>query len=292
LQEILRWQSGGPAGKLAGTFDPALKIDGRSVAFFGFWESPDDPAIDHARFAEFEFWAKQQGATRAYGPIDSTTLAKYRLQTSAFEDPATFPGEPRNPPRYPQRIEELGYRVAQGYVTYWSARIEEIRAWALNAAGGAWGKLAKGFRIVPVDETYWTKRRNDLRLAVNDIFSENFAFKPVDAITFNAAFGSGFIAALCKKSSFVVESDSGEIAGLCACFPGADLTLNVKTVGIVSSFRGRGISLVAMILEILARAGGYERVALCMMREGNFPSLILRPLVESERRYALYYKDL
>jgi hypothetical protein len=278
--------------ELSRTFDADLRIDGEPVAFFGRW---NPSANDTALFSEFESWARKIGARRVYGPVESSTLGMYRLQISDFESPETFPGEPRNPAALPERLSALGYSIAQTYVTYWTSRISEIRAWAETASRGPLGKLSPDFKLREITPEYWAGRQEDLRVAVNDIFAENFAFTPIDEGTFEAAFGGTFLNVICQRTSFVVEHSSGEIAGLCICFPGPGGTLYVKTVGIVERYRGRGISLVAMILEIFARATkgvNYRRVALCLMREGNFPSLLLKPLIERERRYALFAKEL
>jgi hypothetical protein len=281
--------------ELSRTFDADLRIEGEPVAFFGRWE-PGEEKRDRELFAEFESWARKIGATRVFGPIDSSTHGMYRLQISDFDSHETFPGEPRNSPAAPARLRALGYRVAQTYVTSWSSRISELREWTTAASRGPLGSLAPGFNVRALSQEYCTARAEDLRAAVNDIFSENFAYTPIDELTFSALFGGSFLRAVCPRTSFVVEDPSGAVAALCVCLPGTESpegrTLYVKTVGIVSRFRGRGVSLVALILEILSRAQDYNRVALCLMREGNFPSLLLKPLIESERRYALFAKDL
>src|SRR5579885_1740045 len=234
------------SSKLSRTFDADLVIDGEPVAFFGRWE-PRDEGSDRELFSEFESWARKIGARRVFGPIDSSTHGMYRLQISDFDSPETFPGEPRNSPLAPERLRSLGYTVAQTYVTYWTTKLDEVRSWASRASRGAFGSLAPGFTARPITLEYCKARSEDLRAAVNDMFAENFAFTPIDELAFEASFGRTFIGAICPRTSFVVESASGEIAGLCICFCGIS-TLYVKTVGITSRFRGKGVSLIGMIL--------------------------------------------
>jgi hypothetical protein len=151
--------------------------------------------------------------------------------------------------------------------------------------------MDSSLRLRTLDEDYLKAHREDLRRAVNDIFSENFAFVPIEADVFDLAFGPAFLKTICPKTSFVVEHESGAIAALCICYFRKD-TLYVKTVGVVSAFRGQGISLLSILLAVLARAGSCESVVLCLMREGNFPSVLLRSLIETETRYALFSKEL
>ena len=48
--------------RLVGFFNPENVIEGEPVAYFGFWETHDNFDVNEQLFAEFETWAKQQGA--------------------------------------------------------------------------------------------------------------------------------------------------------------------------------------------------------------------------------------
>ena len=106
------------AGKarLAGFYNPSLVINGRHVAFFGYWETIDDAAANRRLFSEFESWAGSKGAGAVYGPINFSTFGPYRIRLNRFED-GCFPGEPYNPPYYERLMGELGYSIAYRYYT-------------------------------------------------------------------------------------------------------------------------------------------------------------------------------
>ena len=69
---------------------PEMVIDGLKAAFFGYWETTEDPEADRLLMAKVEAWAKAQGASVLYGPINFTTYGTYRLRTSAEPGPRPF----------------------------------------------------------------------------------------------------------------------------------------------------------------------------------------------------------
>lgn len=280
--------------RLAGFYSRSLKVNGKKAAFFGFWETLDVFEPNRRLFEQVENWAKKQGAEELYGPVQFSTFGRYRLQLSHFGEGETFEQEPSNPEYYVTLMSRLGFKLDQVYSTYRSTKVEAIRDAVEKMAGKAFHLESQQFRAHPITEEYVKERAADLLDAVNDVFSDNFAFTPIDDSSFKAAFSARFIERICPKTSFVIEHASKKIAALCICYhdtshPG---TLYVKTVGIVKEFRGRGISLIHLIREILSRAPASGQVVLCLMKKGNFPSLLMQDFAQDEKTYGLFKKRL
>ena len=90
--------------RLVASYDPRLQIDGRSVVFFGFWESQPDKQANATIFKGLFSWAREKGVTRVYGPINLTTYGKYRTRIEGFDMRPPFPAEPYNPPYYAELL--------------------------------------------------------------------------------------------------------------------------------------------------------------------------------------------
>jgi hypothetical protein len=82
-------------------------------------------------FGRAEQWAREQGCQAMVGPINFTTYSDYRLLVAGDPKQPPFPGEPYNPPYYPELIEKCGYESFLQYVsdiTYRSSGLKQIEA--------------------------------------------------------------------------------------------------------------------------------------------------------------------
>jgi hypothetical protein len=96
--------------RLAAFFVPDTRVDGRSVAYFGFWETTGDDRGSRRLFEAAESWARARGAEQLIGPIEFTTFSRYRLLTGGEADARPFLQEPYNPLSYPEIVRSLGYK--------------------------------------------------------------------------------------------------------------------------------------------------------------------------------------
>ena len=280
--------------RIAGFYQSALTVNGIPTAFFGFWESTDVAGNEPQLFKDVEEWAKTFGAKQIFGPVNFNTFGRYRLQLDHFHEGENFAQEPTNPSFYPALLKGEGYTLAETYVTYRASRLDRLRI-TLEKLIVSSGTADKAYRFVPLSWDYLSEKKEELRLAINDMFSDNFAFSPIDAASFQLAFNQSFVESICAETSFVVEHASGRIAAICICHrnkKGSDENLFIKTVGIVKDYRGKGISLLSMIAYLLSKAQGLSEVQLCLMRKGNFPSLLMDGLLDEEKTYGLFKKTL
>src|SRR3954452_23150083 len=81
-------RDGRDVGRVAGILDRNHNdFHKEQTAFFGFFESVDDPAVAGALFDTVSAWAKQKGMSRLLGPMNPTTNDECGLLVDGFDAP-------------------------------------------------------------------------------------------------------------------------------------------------------------------------------------------------------------
>ena len=304
---------------MAGFFNPSLSVDDHRPAFFGYFETVQQPDAAQHLFADLADWARAQGATALYGPINFTTYNAYRIKLDQFHRRA-FPGEPYNRPWYAHVLERCGFSLRYRYAT----RINEdvnLMIPAVNAFySGQREKVNAAFDIRTVDGDFWLAHLDELYQTIDSIFGANFAYSPIDLETFRRSCGEPFARRLCPKSSVAAFDRQQRLAGFFLCFPdyspllnqGADNRLSAdqihyaehfdqlpesklalaKTGGVHPDYRQGGL-FNALSCELSLRLQPhYEQVAGAMVREDNPSYRFAARFGDQARHYGLYWKTL
>ncbi len=300
--------------RLAG-FIRDQEVDGERAAFFGFWEGVNDVALHRELFQALRDWARAQGATRLYGPINFSTYGAYRLRLDGFEDGA-FPGEPWNPAYYPALLEQQGFTQRYGYLSTF-ASTEAVVA----GVGADWLRVKPRLEAVlsleAMTPEFWLENLDELYGFVDQVFGGNFAYTPLTLAEFRDACGEAFARRFCPLSSVLARAHDGRIAGFFLVYPDyapllrqgeperiayADITYRdhaerlprprlalAKTGGVHPDFRALGL-FTAMSCELSLRAQGlYEELAGTLVREdNNSRQFALRHGRSRQHRYGLY----
>src|SRR5262245_44354757 len=90
LQAFIAYQHGQPVGRITAQIDYDFDRHWPSepgVAFFGFFESKDDPAVARALLSAAENWARAQGRTRLRGPFTPDSKSEMGVLIDGFEHP-------------------------------------------------------------------------------------------------------------------------------------------------------------------------------------------------------------
>jgi hypothetical protein len=193
-------------------------VAGRPAALFGFWESAGDQDANAAVIARVRSWAAARGAVELYGPVNFTTALAYRLRLTAPDDALPFPGEPYNPPSYPDDLEALGFRLVRRYVTQ-IFQAADLRAAAEHKLPILKRLERQGYTFERLDPDRWQRHAGELLGLANAVFADNFAFTPLTSGEFTAGFGSGFAARLTPDGSVIAYGPDGEVAGVCLTMP-------------------------------------------------------------------------
>ncbi|MFE8069850.1 hypothetical protein QQM79_02225 [Marinobacteraceae bacterium S3BR75-40.1] len=308
--------------RLAVFYHPNQVIDGQPTAFFGFWEGEDDLAAHATLFRAAEQWARDQGATRLLGPINISTFNAYRVRLNHFED-GPFPGEPYNPPYYPRLLDELDLKPVKHFHSWLGPMDGRAESMGRSLEPVYQSLLAEGLRFSPLDGATWLGRLDEFYRYVDQIFGNNYAYTGISETAFRQGFGQPIASRLCPRSSVLVETADGDVAGFFLGFPDygplacqgnpkrkalADCTFDDlaripgrktllgKTGGVHPAYRQKGLFGVMSYRMMQAGTGQYDWGGAVMVREDN-PSARVGQLAYSrpddeQHDYALYGKEL
>lgn len=306
--------------RVVGFVNDKQVVDGEKAAFFGFWESTDNLAANQQLFAELSAWAKTQGCTRLYGPINFSTFSANRIRVDAFEYGA-FVGEPWNPPYYRQLLEGLGYQERYSYLSTFSP-LEEIYEFVANIYLPIKGFVEQKFVFESMTPEFWLSNLETMYGFVNNVFRENFAYTPIDYNTFERLCGESFANKFCPKTSILAKTHEGDIAGFFLVYPDYSSLVNpknpqaiklndirynehypliaegqrialAKTVGVAKPYRAFNL-FTSMSCELTMRSKGiYDMMCAPLMRSDN-PSVSFAAKYGKSRlhHYALYQGTL
>jgi len=91
--------------------------ENQNIGLFGFFECIEDFSIAQALFNAAGEWLRQQGMTRARGPIDLSTHNNCLWLVEGFDSPPVVM-MPYNPPYYPKFAEQYGWQKAKDAYAY------------------------------------------------------------------------------------------------------------------------------------------------------------------------------
>ncbi|MDQ5857412.1 MAG: N-acetyltransferase [Acidobacteriota bacterium] len=106
-------------GRIAAILDRAHnEFHGESVAFFGFFESIDDPEVAGRLFDAAALWGRERKLEVLRGPANPSLNDEAGLLVDGFGSPPVFMMT-YNPPSYVALLEDAGFRKAKDLLAYW-----------------------------------------------------------------------------------------------------------------------------------------------------------------------------
>lgn len=113
VQLFIARQEGRPVGRISAHIDREhVRHQKENVAFFGFFESPNDPEVAAALLSTAESWARGRGVGAIRGPMNFSINSEIGFLADGFDSPP-LPLMPYNPPYYLDLVEGLGYEKAK-----------------------------------------------------------------------------------------------------------------------------------------------------------------------------------
>jgi GNAT superfamily N-acetyltransferase len=213
-------RDGKTVGRIAAIQDALWKeCHGENAAYWGWFESIDDPAVAQALFDAAHAWAKARGCTRIIGPLSPSDKDFVGLLVKGFEEPPCVL-MPYNPPYYVRLIEGCGYR-----------KFKDLLAWLVDD-NTVPERLE---RIVPLimkrgKFTIRTANMKDFdaelaraRYVYNEFEKRNSIFTPITPEEF-AYMGKDLKMAVDPNLVFFAEVD-GKLAGLSLAVPDMNVAL-------------------------------------------------------------------
>lgn len=111
-------RNGQDVGRIAGIIDEHHhKKTGEFAAFFGFFESVNDPHVSSSLFTAVREWARDKGMKLLQGPMNPTTNDECGLLIEGFDSSPVFMMT-YNPPYYVGLVEGEGFRKAKDLLAF------------------------------------------------------------------------------------------------------------------------------------------------------------------------------
>jgi hypothetical protein len=279
-------------GHVIGFYHPEVLVDGKPVAFFGYWSTSNDSQINQELFVEVEAWASGQNVSQLIGPLNMKTTFDYRLRIDHWEAPS-FWGEPQNPPFYQDILQARGFTVCQNYFTDFIEDLERVRKIGRKKLP-AFSKSEHDFKFIRFSEDVFETSKTEILALANRIFADNFAFQELNPFDFAILYNPETLQLACHKTSFLLYDHEKVLRGLCFNFPDPNDSkrILVKTIGIDPAARNSGRTFAACLKYLFEHSNDYDRMAFCLMLKDNQAHRIATKYSIRERGYALFRKAL
>jgi hypothetical protein len=281
-------------------------------AYFGFWETIDDLALNRDAFARLADEARRRGYDRLLGPLSFNTFHAYRLRLGPAPSWNVFDREPRNPPYYPALLAQLGFSPALTF----ESRL--IRADAVPAAYGQKADLLAAFQhipydLIPLNPDTWGAHEAELHALVDNVFSANPAYRRIPLAQFRRLYNAGFAAGLCPHTSVLFRDRArGQLVAFSFCQPNyaplnpgttpanfardyprlTHKVLLAKTVGVHPDFRQQQLMSFLGAYGMMSFRELYTEIIFCLMRSDNFSRHFTDGLPMEVAHYALFGQEL
>jgi len=111
-------KGGKDVGRIAGIVDDSYNRSAKEpAAFFGFFETIEDPAVSQRLFQAVTEWARSQNLKCLQGPMNPTTNDECGLLLEGFDSPPVFMMT-YNPRYYLGLVESAGFRKAKDLLAF------------------------------------------------------------------------------------------------------------------------------------------------------------------------------
>lgn len=178
MQLWVATRGGRDVGRIAGIIDRNHnRLAAEPAAFFGFFESVDDPAVSHGLFAAVADWARQAGLPRLLGPMNPTTNDECGLLVEGFDSPPVFM-MPYNPRYYVALMEKAGWRKAKDLLAFYMD-LANIPMERLSRIAEKIRQRNPELRFRPVRRKTLTTDLAKVKEVYNAAWEDNWGFVPM-----------------------------------------------------------------------------------------------------------------
>ena len=295
-------RDGRDVGRIAAILDRAHNdFHHERSAFFGFFESIDDPEISRALFEAVVEWARARGMTRILGPMNPTTNDECGLLVEGFDSPPVLMMT-YNPAYYLTLFADSGLTKARDLLAYRIVLAEKPLSRLSRLADG-FSRRQPDLSIRPIRKKTLKADLTKVKEVYNAAWEDNWGFVPMTDgdIDFMAA----RLKPLLVEDLVLLAENAKEPVGFMMSLPdyneamqplkGKLLTPKVFgflayllgwkkpkmtrliTLGIKKAYRSRGIDAVMFAESLKAMlAAGYQECEVSWILEDNV--MVQRPI--------------
>ncbi len=257
---FLALQDAQPVGRISAQVDTDFDKQWpqeTGVAFFGFFDSKDDPAIARALFGAAAGWARGKGRTRIRGPFTLDSKGEVGVLVEGFDTPPRI-GMPHNRPYLGPLIESAGLAKAKDFYAWWytSGHIDERTR-----------KIAErtlqlpNVRVRPMDLSHFRREVDIVRDIYNSAWSQNWNFTPFTSAELEII-ATEYKMFVDKEIALIAEVD-GKPAAMCFAIP--DVNEMVKDFD--GELTKNPLNLVKLLWRLRFRRPHHARLLLLGVKE-------------------------
>jgi hypothetical protein len=257
---FLALQDGHPVGRISAQIDTDFDRQWpqeNGVAFFGFFDSKDDPAVARALFDAAAGWARGKGRTRIRGPFTLDSKGEVGVLVEGFDTPPRI-GMPHNRPYLGPLIESAGLAKAKDFYAWWytSGHIDERTR-----------KIAErtlqlpNVRVRPMNLSKFRREVDIVRDIYNSAWSQNWNFTPFTSAELEII-ATEYKMFVDTEIALIAEVD-GKPAAMCFAIP--DVNEMVKDFD--GELTKRPLNLAKLLWRLRFRRPSHARLLLLGVKE-------------------------
>ncbi len=168
-------ENGNPIGRITAHVHRASNtLHKTKIAYFGFFDCPNNLEIATMLLKACEEWAKAKGFSKISGNFNLTAMQQIGVQTGGFEN-APFTDQIWSPPHLPKLLEQNGY-VQSFPMTTFEQDITKLDAAKILSNENTKRIEENGFTFAPVNRKTLDTRLEDARNILNESFIDNPMF--------------------------------------------------------------------------------------------------------------------
>jgi GNAT superfamily N-acetyltransferase len=217
VQCFIAFQHGRPVGRISAQIDYEFDKHWPSepgVAFFGFFESKNDPAVARALLMAAENWARSKGRTSIRGPFTLDSKGESGVLVEGFDSSPRI-GTSYNKPYLGGLIERAGYTKAKDLFCWWYTANSPIDPLTKKIADRT--RALPNVRVRKLELKHMEREVDIVRQIYNEAWDKNWGFVPFTAEEL-AVMASEYKNFVDPEIALVAEVD-GEPAALCFAVP-------------------------------------------------------------------------
>ena len=214
---FLAYQRGEPVGRISVQIDRAFDQHWPSepgVAFFGFFESKNDPAVARALLGAAEDWARSRGRTRLRGPFSPDAKGEVGVLVDGFDKSPRI-GMAYNRPYVGGLIEAAGYSKAKDLYAWWYVANSPIDPLTKKLADRT--RALPNVKIRKMDLKHFRREAEIVRDVYNEAWAQNWSNTPLTAEEIEVI-ATEYKMFLDPEIALVAEVD-GQPAAICFAVP-------------------------------------------------------------------------
>jgi hypothetical protein len=178
MQLFVARRGGRDVGRIAAVLDRNHnEYHGERVVFFGFFESPDDPAVARALLDAAAVWGRERKMTVLRGPTNPTLNDEAGLLVDGYDSPPVLMMT-YNPRYYAPLFEGQGLVKAKDLLAFWFP-LEEKPLERLSRVADRFRKREAGIVVRNVSKGGLAKDLSKIREVYNDAWEKNWGFVPM-----------------------------------------------------------------------------------------------------------------